>query len=283
MYSTVIVPLDGSAFGELAIAPAVALSTRSHAGLLLVRVHERVPSTEYRGPVWDDFLRCEGEAYLETLAARVQATFCGTVDWTLLDGHVVPAICARAESLPAALVVMSTHGRTGISRAWMGSVATGVVRHSSAPVVTMRPPSSGTQTDGFAFPFANVIVALDGSASAEEVLPHAVSVACACDARLLLLRVIDPTDVGGNALGDAAAYLGDVARQWSGRCRSLDLRVESHVSAAGAILECAATLERPLIALASHGRGLSSLFLGSVADEVVRGSADALLVVRRRI
>jgi len=284
MYSTVVVPLDGSTFAEEALELALFLSARSRADLLLVRVHESGPDPGYRAPAWDEFFRSEEGAYLETVASRAQAAFSGSVDWALLDGHVAPAICARAAASPSALVVMSTHGRTGIRRAWLGSIASGVVRRSSAPVLMVRPRSVTHAIDRVvaAAPFANIIAALDGSAFAAQVLPHAVNLACASSARLVLLRVVAPGEQRVAATREAAAYLDDVACRVRDDCPSVEPRVEARSSPGAAILECAQALERPLIAMASHGRGLSSLFLGSVADEVVRGTPGAVLMIRPR-
>jgi nucleotide-binding universal stress UspA family protein len=284
MYSTLIVPLDGSAFAEQAIGLAVFLSRRHRAALLLARVHEGGRKPGYQTPAWDEFFRDEETAYLELVAARIQSEFCGTVDWTLLDGSVVAAICARVEAAPAPLVVMSTHGRTGIRRAWMGSVANGLLRHSSAPVLMVRPQGETSVTNGASpdGPFANVIVALDGSTFAEQVIPHAASVATASNARLLFIRVVDPAAPNDAAFRQAGTYMEDIAGLVNYEGSLSDARVEAHASPGAAILECAAALERPLIAMASHGRGFSRLFLGSVADEVVRGSPRAVLMVRPR-
>lgn len=286
MYSTLIVPLDGSAFAERAIGLAVFLSRRGHAALLLARVHEGGTKPGYQTPAWEEFFRDEEEAYLEAVAARIQSEFSGTVDWTLLDGSVVAAICARVDAAPSPFVVMSTHGRTGIRRVWMGSVASGLLRHSSAPVLMLRPQGGGETnvTDGASAsgPFANVIVALDGSTFAEQVIPHAASIATASNARLLFIRVVDPAAPSDAASRRAVTYMENIASLVDYEGSMSDARIEAHASPGAAILECAAALERPLIAMASHGRGLSRLFLGSVADEVVRGSPRAVLMVRPR-
>jgi nucleotide-binding universal stress UspA family protein len=284
MYSTLIVPLDGSAFAERAIGLAVFLSKRGHTALLLARVHEGGTKPGYQTPAWEEFFRDEEEAYLEAVAARIQSEFSGTVDWALLDGSVVAAICARVDAAPSPLVVMSTHGRTGIRRAWMGNVASGLLRHSSAPVLMLRPQGETKVTDGASAdgPFANVIVALDGSTFAEQVIPHAASIATASNARLLFIRVVDPAAPSDAAFRQAGAYMENIASLVDYEGSMSDARIEMHSSPGAAILACAAALERPLIAMASHGRGLSRLFLGSVADEVVRGSPRAVLMVRPR-
>jgi nucleotide-binding universal stress UspA family protein len=282
MYSTVVVPLDGSTFAEEAIEPAAFLARRGGATLLFLRVYEGASTSVYRSPPWNEFFRCEEEGYLETLSARVQARCAGSVDWALLDGHPATAICARAAACDAPLIVMSTHGHTGIRRTWLGSIAHGILRHTLAPVLMLRPPGmpAADRDDANKPPFKNIIVALDGSAFAEQVLPHAATVAKASNARLILLRIVEPAENNDFATRQASAYLDEVARRESSTHSSLDVHVEKGASPGSAILEYAHALARPLIGMASHGRGLSRLFLGSVADEVVRGAPSAVLMVR---
>lgn len=81
---------------------------------------------------------------------------------------------------------------------------------------------------------------------------------------------------------EANAYLDGLVRRGGNCYSSADARVEAHASPGAAILAHAAGLERSLVAMASHGRGLSRLFLGSVADEVMRGAPGAVLMVRPR-
>jgi len=247
-------------------------------------VYEAASSSVYRSPPWNEFFRCEEEGYLETLAARVQARCAGSVDWALLDGHPVTAICARAAACAAPLIVMSTHGRTGIRRAWLGSIAHGILRHTLAPVLMLRPQGVTNATDPVVNqpPFESIIVALDGSAFAEQVLPHAMNVAESSNARLALLRVVEPAQPRDHTTQQARAYLEEVAGREFSTHSSLDVHIETGASPGSAILEYAHALARPLIAMASHGRGLSRLFLGSVADEVVRGAPSAVLMVRPR-
>jgi nucleotide-binding universal stress UspA family protein len=168
----------------------------------------------------------------------------------------------------------------------------------------VRPPidDANAFSASTAPPFANVIVALDGSELAETILPHALSVAAASGARVLLLRVVEPVraplpalvgrddpvtdraqDTRDTAWRTASTYLNDVAAVVRDRHPSLDIDRELRFanSPGAAILKCAEAHERPLIALASHGRGLSRIFLGSVASAVVRG-ASAVLMCRAR-
>jgi len=141
MFSKIMVPLDGSSFAEEALPYAHGLAERNNAVLLLARVDETfepppgvfVPATA----IPEVFQLSAGE-YLEQQAARL--TLAGlNVQTILLEGKVADALlkCAREESVD--LVVMSTHGRTGLSRLLMGSVAEQIVHAAPCPVLLIRP------------------------------------------------------------------------------------------------------------------------------------------------
>ena len=136
VYRTILAPLDGSEFAEHALTTAAHLAATAKAPLLLARVHQ---SPSHLGPTWDDFFRNEERGYLERVAARVAQTQRIDVETALLDGDVVDAIRECAEQRAECLIVMTTNGRTGISRAWFGSVADGIVRNGTRPVLMLRP------------------------------------------------------------------------------------------------------------------------------------------------
>jgi nucleotide-binding universal stress UspA family protein len=302
MVATVVVPLDGSVFAEEAIAPAVLLARTSHVRLLLIRVHDPPRPGPQCGQTWDELFRTEEEAYLEHVTARAQAELTPEVDWAVLDGPVATAICARAAANPGSIIVMSTHGRTGLRRVWLGSVADGVLRRTLAPVLMVRPsPDDRSESIGIGEPkFENILVALDGSQLAESVIPHAMAVASALAARVLFFRVFEPfflhsptharqsvhvrnsSSTPTSSRQSARGYLEDLAMRCTVQFPSVEIHVETEDGAhpGSIVLERANRLSHPVIALASHGRGLSRLFLGSVADNVLRGDPRAVLVCR---
>jgi nucleotide-binding universal stress UspA family protein len=140
-FSKILVPVDFSEFDSRAVALATSLAKDSGARLLIVHVEE--PPTAYG----------EGGMYyglpdpsLETLRkmlheiqppdAEVQH------EHRFLQGHPADAIVRAAAAEQADLIVMSTHGRTGLFRFLMGSVAESVVRRAPCPVLTYKPPSA---------------------------------------------------------------------------------------------------------------------------------------------
>lgn len=290
MYRTILVPLDGSAFAEHALPTAAHLAAGAKAPLLLARVHH-LPS--HLGATWDEFFRNEAKAYLERIAQAQPLD----VETALLDGDVVEAIGECAEQRADCLIVMSTNGRTGLSRAWLGSVADGVLRQSTRPVLALRP--SGPERVSLASTIGHVLVALDGSSFAEQVVPHAVQLALLLPASMTLLRVIEPlrslmpgvagrydAPIGEQLVEDSeqsvTSYLEGVAAGIRREHPTIDVRTDLRIadSAAPAIVQQACAGDGALVALATRGRGASRLIIGSVADKVIRAAGDGVLVIR---
>jgi nucleotide-binding universal stress UspA family protein len=182
---------------------------------------------------------------------------------------------------------MATHGRGPLSRFWLGSVADELIRRTPVLVLLVRP---GEKVPGMIpeVVLGNILIPLDGSALAEQVLEPALELARLMEARCTLLRVVEscssPADRGSDGPPERApaeTYLNRVA----GRLREKGLRIRTRVvvarHAAEAILEEAEAQASNLIALATHGRGgFKRMLLGSVADKVLRGASTLVLVQR---
>lgn len=219
MYGTILVPLDGSGFGERALPVALGLATRAGAILELVRVAEpgaSAPRPDRTGLVSDDpqerGMR-EAAAYLEKVAEAVRADADGMSPGTTVvpAGNVARSLAREAIEMSADLIVMSTHGHGALRRAWLGSTADALLRLAPCPILLVRPPETG-EADGSsghgdpagqehdpspreidpspAPPFRHLIVPLDGSAAGEEVLPHAVALLAGEPGRISLIRVV---------------------------------------------------------------------------------------------
>ena len=306
MLRRILTPLDGSAFAEQALPVAGAIARRAGAALTLVRVHHPLLYGDLIAvPRWEEEERRSEETYLHQMAARTEECFSVRVGTAVLEGPgVVEAIREYVRDHDFDLVVMSTHGRTGFSRAWLGSVADGVVRHLTRPVLLVRAvdrPSTVELEDDRDRVFERVLVPLDGSPAAESILPHVADLASAFGSRILLLRLVQPvvTESADYALEypihsratDAAAterevesateYLRSIRRRFGeehGLETSIDVRVVDRL--ASAIPKFASECEADLVALATHGRGASRLIVGSVADKVIRAGPGAILIQR---
>jgi nucleotide-binding universal stress UspA family protein len=140
-YQPQLIPLDGSALAERALDQAVPLAQATGATLWLVAV---VPSsdmaelTEFSWvPPGEDAARAHMTAYLTQAAQGLQATGV-PVHTEVLAGHPAQGILHQADAVTADLIVMSTHGRGGLRRLWLGSVALKVVQSAQHPVLLVR-------------------------------------------------------------------------------------------------------------------------------------------------
>jgi nucleotide-binding universal stress UspA family protein len=300
MYRCILVPLDGSTFGEHALPLAVSLARRSGASLELVLVHAPliyVESGFLNEDRVDRQLQEQEQNYLEGVARRLRAVTSVPVSWTLREGLIADGVCSQLTTTGADLIVMTTHGRGPLSRFWLGSVADELVRRTPVPVLVVRPQE--TTPDLAQEPvLRHVLIPLDGSATAEQVTEPAVTLGRLLGADFSLLRAVkpllfaghDPTALGEPGLGqpatermrtEARAYLDGVAERLRAESLEVQTRVLVDTQPAVAILRQSLGPPNGVIALATHGRGgLSRTLLGSVADKVVRGATVPVLVYR---
>jgi nucleotide-binding universal stress UspA family protein len=204
---------------------------------------------------------------------------------------VTEALERQAKKIDAKMVIMTTHGRTGVSRAWLGSVADSLVRHSSFPLLVIRPLE-----DGETFPeprFEHFLVPLDGSPMGEKILEPTLDLGRATGARFSLLHVVAPhVTVGARVsplpaghlqerLEKAEEYLAGVTERLRGEGVEAEPVIESHFAPARAILKTAESRDVDLIAIATHGyTGVKRALLGSVTDKVLRAARWPLLLER---
>ena len=134
----VLVPLDGSSLAEGALAPAIGFA-RAGAKLVLLRAVE-AHGTPFVDPAEAQVAVIEeGENYLAGVAARVRDAGATDVETSVWYGPPVRAIVDAAAFRKPDLIVMSTHGRTGLGRLVLGSVAESVLRSTSTPILLLRP------------------------------------------------------------------------------------------------------------------------------------------------
>ena len=151
--ATILVTLDGSALSEQALAAASTVGGGTGAGLVLMRV---VPRFTDAASLFDpvhlslaplDSARLRGaEDYLQSLAGAAHWA-AGPVDTVVGEGNVPSEIARVARQEGADLIVMATHGRTGLARLTTGSVATEVLQHAQTPVLLVRPTGLASAAD----------------------------------------------------------------------------------------------------------------------------------------
>lgn len=299
MFRKLLIPLDRSAFAEKAVGAAAAIAGKSNAGLDIVMVHVPVPYAGFADIPWYDEQWREDLKYVETVARELEAGAGIFTTFAVPKGNAVDEICNRAIDVDADLIVMTSHGRTGLSRMWLGSTADGVMRRASVPVLMLRPTETKTSRDAVHKLFKHLLITLDGSSLSEEILDPAVAVAKCADMRITLLRVVQPipmipepgipfaytAPVPDQALtaslaNEARHKLDSLAERLIAQGLKVDTAVLVRPWVGQAIVEFAADYGVDLLALSSHGRGASRLLIGSVADKVIRGSGLPVLIQR---
>ncbi len=260
----VIVPLDGSKLAEAALAPAHVLAGRTDAELVLVTTRWSVDDVEEPGRYLDQQRR-----ELDRPADAV----------VILDRDA-PSGIVLATDEPGALVCMATHGRGGVKRAVLGSVAEAVVRGAHSPVLLVGPEVSPQ----WSLPeHPTLLLGIDGSEHSLAVVPAAVDLALAVTARARIVDVSRPPDVlaVSRFRTDDVDVLESVTTRLGSHGVPADYEVVDGLDAAETLLSEAATLRASIIVIATHGRrGLARAALGSVAMRVVHGAPCPVLVVR---
>lgn len=283
MIGTVIVPLDGSELAEQALPYAEAIARKSNAPLHLMRV---VP------PDAAASLENESRTYLREKAKD----YGDRVQISVRVGHPAEQIVDGADEMIDPVIIMTTHGRSGIGRWLYGSVADKVVRGSGAPVLLIR---SGAK-DGRAETVKTILVSLDGSDHSEAAIPYGKEIARVFDAELVLVRVAETTQIYGmlgneplapasadtfNEIGkrlvqEAQDYLTAAAEPL--RKDGVNVRTETLEGfAADQLLALERETPIDLIVMATHGRsGIGRLVFGSVAERILKVGTTPVMMIK---
>jgi nucleotide-binding universal stress UspA family protein len=143
----ILVPLDGSTLAECALAPAADLAARHRAAVILLRA-AYAPVLPAADPTEAQVTAGrEAETYLADVAERLRKTGVPTVDTSVWYAPAAEAIAEAAHVRGVDLIVMSTHGRTGLGRLVLGSVAESVLRATRTPILLVREPEAGASVD----------------------------------------------------------------------------------------------------------------------------------------
>jgi nucleotide-binding universal stress UspA family protein len=303
MFKQILVPLDGSTRAEQALPVATQLARASSGSIVLMQVAnfpldygggytqaplltEQMIETELDNV--DDYLKkvATSEA-LAGLSVKTEAMF----------GQPLQDILAVVESRRVDLIVLCSHGRTGLKRWALGSVAQALAHQSPVPLLVLR---EGGQIPAIAsgsitHPVCG-LVALDGSPFAETALIPAANLIAALAApnegTLHLAHVI--TQIGDEALQNAKAYIAGVTEQLQQKLKNLNLSITWSLlrdkDIAGTIVDLAEhegkeqtghAYSCDFIAMSTHGRGgLDRLMMGSVTERVLHATKLPMLIVR---
>lgn len=281
----VVAAVDGSSLSEASLRYLVPLKALGDLAVTLVGVVETYAEAEgLRGA--QSHLERELKlmmAYLQRSASDLGPKLGTQVNVDLRTGMPDHQILQAALAVQADLLLITTHGRSGIGRWAIGSVADKVLRGLDRPALVIGP--SASQRDPVP-PFREILLPLDGSDLAEQAMPVALEWAKAFGARLHLVRAVplpmmtsETMSVGPDlfdAMRDAAqAYITRINDQLGGTAVT-DVPIGL---VADQLTEYVATKAIDLVVMTSHGRGgLLRSVLGSVTDRMLHGPAPVLVV-----
>ena len=303
MSRPIVVPLDGSPFAEHALPRAVLLAKAANCPLDLVMVVTPTIAPRFAEHMTEaeatrhEEARKAALAYLHEVGARVTSESGLSVTGHVQMGPIADALDAHARERNARLVVLTSHGRGAIQRAWLGSVTDGLVRRTPAPILVVRPPGDAAPASFLGEGFRHVLIPLDGSPAARAILEPIVELLGTEGVTYTLARVLvaqrpvpstylphvaEDNRRAAEARVEAEELLATRRGELESRGAAVNTRVLEHPSAAQGILELSEELGADLIAMTTEGRGgVGRLLVGSVADKVIRGSPVPVLVTRR--
>ena len=273
------------------------LGKRLRASVVLLHVVETQPTLPGAETVGLDRIAPNraalAEKQLQTLA-RKEGRGVIKISTLVRSGKPFNEIGIAAAEVIADLIVIATHGHTGIQRAWLGSTAERVVRHAPCPVLTV-PANNPFQTTSNAPPLGlkKILVPIDFSQLSQDALPYALQVAADFNAEITLVHVVQlfPIDRLLGAEMTHQALIPSIKQAEADLQKmAAELRASTGIPTSVSVLtgtphsalcEAARSLEADLVILTTHGyTGLNRFWLGSTAERVIRQAPCPVLAVR---
>ena len=298
MYEAILVPLDGSKTAEKVLPYARYLAGKFKVPVELLAVVDVVEIASHMTSEKVHFLDTiieDAVQHSTTYLRGVATTIAGTnVRCSVEKGRAEDTIIEKAATDKTMLITMATHGRSGLNRFLLGSIAEKVLRGTVNPLLLIRAGDEKPQGEAM---LKSIIVPLDGSELAEAVLPIVADMAKKLDLEIELFRTyhvpynVYSGDEGLYAVNyeELLAGLGDEAVEYLEK-KAADLKrlgvakvqcITKEGLAADEIISLGRKTPDNLIAMSSHGRsGVRRWVLGSVTELVVRHSGDPVLVIR---
>ena len=298
MYEAILIPLDGSKTAEKVLPYARYLAGKFKVPVELLAVVDVVEIASHMTSEKVHFLDTiieDAVQHSTTYLRGVATTIAGTnVRCSVEKGRAEDTIIEKAATDKTMLITMATHGRSGLNRFLLGSIAEKVLRGTVNPLLLIRAGDEKSQGEAM---LKSIIVPLDGSELAEAVLPIVADMAKKLDLEIELFRTyhvpynVYSGDEGLYAVNyeELLAGLRDEAAEYLEK-KAADLKrlgvakvqcVTKEGLAADEIISLGRKTPDNLIAMSSHGRsGVRRWVLGSVTELVVRHSGDPVLVIR---
>jgi nucleotide-binding universal stress UspA family protein len=277
MYERIIVPLDGSKLSEAALPYAEELAAKmsSYISLLTVFEPKEVIQPKKHTAYMDQLVKVtktHANKYIENTGLKPVEVMKVT-----LSGDPAETIIKYASKAPYQLIVMASHGRSGLTRWAVGSVADKVVRANMSHAVMLIRASKRRSDIREKRILKKALIPLDGSKMSEEIVSYIVNMASKLEMDITFLKVV--SEKNKKHYKDTETYL---QRQCS-VCREVGINAEYVVgvgSIADQIIDTADKLAFDLVAMSTQNK--TTLWsLGSVAQKVFLGGNTPLLLVKK--
>ncbi len=320
MFTKILVPLDGSTLSEKALPYAIGLAQTTGAGIVLARVADKseihsVHDVEKLLQEIEDYLH-RVRNYIANTSTHFQLP-ASRMECYAIHGHATQEVCNLARSTGADVVVMTTHGRSGLSRLATGSISGQIIHSIGMPVVLVRPQVSDSNSEllqetllslgepcetwmeSLHRPTSSILVPMDGSDGAATALAPAMQLAARTGATIHLISAVSAVDLvgygyllgtpyGARGVEDleeenrkhAQNYLESISRQIVAAGLAAPIKVIKSGDADQVVLDYARSTRPLAIVIATHSRGLIGQFLlGSIAEKVMRESHLPVMMV----
>ncbi len=274
MLNNILFPLDRAEFAEQILPRITQLVSDTDAEITIVHVMQDLLRTD---PEKAESVIKEAHALLDHAAARLGENV-KHVRRELRMGDTVREICKLAMLLPASLIAMPTHARTGLDRVFHGSIAESVLRKSTVPMLIS--PARDSQATQPPDTIQRILFPLDDIDMALEIVPLVEFIAAVFDAEVFLYHDVrgSKEDAGGDETQAPEVMFAPLCE----RLRHNGVRVTVESSqlqpAAAEIVNKTQDLNIDLVAMVTHGRsGLERGVFGSVTEAVLRHSRCPVL------
>ena len=299
MFDPVLVPLDGSLLAECVLPHVVAIARAFNAKVILLRVLDKNQASE-TAQLFDllnwQINKTEAKLYLEKISARLQKSGL-RIETAVLEGLVAESITEYAQSQGIKLIILSSHGRSGLSQWGISSVTQKIIFSAPTSVLIIRAHQPAA-SESIEWQYTRIMVPLDGSRRAENVLPMVTLLARFHQSRIHIVHVVKTPEMARQMpLSREDMELSDriVARNREEAIRYLDqVRLHSPLdgidvqtrlltsdNAAAALHELAEKENIDMVALSAHGySGNNQWPYGSMVNNFILYSKVPLLIVQ---
>jgi nucleotide-binding universal stress UspA family protein len=291
----ILVPLDGSELAECVLPHVMALAPVTAARVTLIQIlersHARNGTAAPIDPLGWHMQKQESQSYLDRIAGRLQQL---QVEQAILEGNPAEAIIEFARSNAVDLIVLSTHGRTGLSEWNVSSVVQKILLRSYRSILLVRAYTSSPAD----VRYNRLFLTIDGSARAEYILPFAISLAQSHGSSVILGTVVQkpqtmqrfPLSEADSAWihefternqNEASRYLEQLATQLSLKGLSADANIAVSENALGAVYDMVEESNADLVMIAAHGySGDRRWPYGSIAANLIAYGRTPLMIMQ---